>query len=135
VNQVGKISEGSHQRQREPVACRFSDADLIFHIVRQVRQSITLLETTLRRDCFITTGERHGLEREEGNLLWIVQGEPDNRTDLIVVNSVDQRSHEYDLNPRLMQIVNRPQLDVKKIADLPMTIRIVAHPIKLEIHI
>src|SRR5207248_3226237 len=37
VDEIGKIRERSHQRQREPIASRFRDTDLAANIIRQVR--------------------------------------------------------------------------------------------------
>src|ERR1044072_8049999 len=77
---------------------------------------VTLLQTTLRRDLFVTAGERNRLERQERNLLGIVEGEPDDRSDLIVVDSIDQRGDEHNLNARFMQVVDGAHLHVTQIA-------------------
>ena len=73
VDEIGEIGERSHQRKREPVARRLGDADLVLHVVRQVRQRVTLLQSAFRRDVFVAARERHGLERDERDLLRILQ--------------------------------------------------------------
>src|SRR6185369_12423991 len=135
VNEIGKVRERAHQRQREPVACRFSDTDLVLHVVRQMRERVTLLQTTQRSNLFVATGKRNRLEREERNLLWIVERKPNDRTDLIVVDAVHERGYEHDLNTRFVQVVDGSDLHIEEIANLAVTVRVVADAVKLQVNV
>src|SRR6185436_17049682 len=96
---------------------------LILHVMSQVRKRISLLKPALGRNCFITTRERNRLERKEGNLLWIVERETNDRTDLIVVDAVNQGGNKHDFNTGFVQVVDRSQLHIEKVTDLTVTIR------------
>src|SRR5207253_8218473 len=89
VDEIREVRESAHHGKREPIACRLGDTDLRLHVVGEVRKRVSLTEPAFRRDVFIAACERHRLEGDEGNLLWIVHGEPDDRSDLIVVYAVD----------------------------------------------
>src|ERR1700716_1693239 len=118
MHQIGKVGKGAHQRQRKPITSWFGNPNLILNIVRQVRKRVALLQTTLFRDFFIATREGNRLEGKKCNLFGVVECKPYYRTDLIVINSVDQRGDENDLDSGLMQVVNCPEFYVKKISDL-----------------
>src|SRR6185436_2368515 len=132
---IRKVSKRSHQRQREPIARRFSDTNLVLHIVREVRQRVALLQTTLRSDLFVATGERNRLERQKRDLLRIVECEANDRTDLIVVDTVDQRRNENDLNACFVQVVDGAHLHVEQVADLTMAVGVVADAVKLKVNV
>ena len=134
VDEIGEIGERSHQRKREPVARRFGDADLVFHVIGQVRQRVTLPQPAFRRDVFVAAGERNRLERDESDLLRIVHRKPDDRTHLIVIDAVDQRRDQNDVNAGFVQIVDRPQLHIEQIADLAVAVGVVADTVELQIH-
>src|ERR1043165_768561 len=135
MNQICKVGKRTHQREREPVTSRFGDTNLVLHVMSQMRQCISLLQTTFGSDRFVTTGERNRLERKQRNLLGIIQREPNYRTDLVVVDSVYQRRDQDDLNTGLVQVVNCAQFHVKKVSYLPVTVRVVSNSIKLEVDI
>ncbi len=107
VNHVGEIGERAHQRKREPIARRFGDADLFLHVQRQVRQRVTLLQAALFGDVLVAAGERNRLERDERDLLRIFQRETNDRSDLVVIDAVDQRGHQNDVDARFVQVVDR----------------------------
>src|SRR6185369_3825239 len=98
VNEIRKVRKGAHQRKREPIARGFGNTNLVLHVVRQVRERVTLLQTTLRSDLFVTAGKRNRLERKERNLLRIVECKANDRTNLVVVDTVDERRNQNDLN-------------------------------------
>ena len=98
VHQVGPVGEGAHERDREPVADRLADAGLVLHVVRQVRQRVALRRAALVGDFLVAAGERHRLEREEGDLLRIVERELDDAADLLVVDAVDDRDDRDDVD-------------------------------------
>jgi uncharacterized radical SAM superfamily Fe-S cluster-containing enzyme len=62
VDQIRPVGEGTHERDREPVAGGNAHADLILHIVRQVRERITLGFAAFDRDLFVAARKRNGLE-------------------------------------------------------------------------
>src|SRR5688500_7619527 len=135
MDQISKICKGTHQGKREPVARRFSDTDLLLHIVRQVRKSVALLQTTLRRDLFVTAGERNWLKRQKRDLLRVIQCEANNRADLVVVDSVYESCHQHNLNTSFVQVVDGAHLHIKQVTDLAMTVCIVTDAVKLKIYI
>src|SRR5688500_17351883 len=103
--QVSEVGKSAHQRKRNPITRRLSDADLVLNIVGQMRKRVALLQPALLGDLFVATGERNRLERKESNLLWIVESESNNRADLIVVDSIHERRHQHNLDSCLMQVV------------------------------
>src|SRR6185369_15330833 len=112
-----------------------SDTYLIFHVVSQVRERVTLLQAALGSDCLVTTGKRNRLKRKKGNLLRIVQSKSNNRSDLVVVNSVDQRRNQNNFDACFVKIVNSPQLHVEEVPYLAMTVGVVSYSIKLEVDV
>ncbi len=72
VNQVGEIGEGAHEADGEPVANGFANADLVLHVVRQMRKRVALRLAAFVGDGFVAPGEGNGLERKERNLLGII---------------------------------------------------------------
>src|ERR1043166_7231453 len=100
-----------------------------------MRKRVALLQTTLRCDLFVATGKRNRLERKERDLLRIVEREANDRTNLIVVDAVDECRYEDDLDAGFVQVVDGSHLHVEEIADLTVTVRVVADAVKLEIHV
>ncbi len=100
----------------------------------KVSKRVTLLQATLFGDQLVAAGERYRLERDERDLLRILESETDDRTDLIVVNAVDQRGDENDVNARFVQVVDRTQLYVEQVADLAVRVGIVADTVELQIN-
>src|SRR5436305_8968207 len=120
---------------REPVTSWLRNADLIFHIMRQMGKRVTLLQASLRRNCFVTAGKRNRLKGKESNFLRIVERKTNDRSDLIIVNAINQRGHEHNLNSRLVQVIYGSQLNIKKVPHLSVIICIVSDAIKLKIHV
>ena len=63
------------------------------------------------------------------------RSEPDDRANLVVVDSVDKRRDQNDLHTRFVKVVNRPHLNVEQVANLAVAIRVIADAIELEIDI
>src|SRR5258705_10012333 len=57
VYQIREIGKRSHQRQREPITSWFGDTDLTLHIVREVRQRIALLQSSLFGNFSVTASK------------------------------------------------------------------------------
>src|ERR1043166_8269831 len=100
-----------------------------------MRKRVALLQTTLRSDLFVATSKRNRLERKECDLLRIVECEANDRTNLIVVDAVDERRYENDLNSGLVQVVDGSHLHVEEIADLTVTVGVVADTVKLQVDV
>src|SRR6516162_5243829 len=135
MNQVGPVREGAHERNGEPVSRRLAQTGLALHVVRQVRQSVALRVTALVGDLFVTPGERNRLERQEGDTLWIIKRELNDAADLLVIQTVDDGYHRHDLDPRLMQVLDRLQLYVKQVADEAMRVGSVADAVELKVRV
>src|SRR5205823_5846428 len=103
--------------------------------MRQVRQRVALLQASLGGNRLVSSGKRNRLERQEGNLSWVVESEPNDRSDLIIIDAVDQRRNQYDLNAGFVQVVDCPELHIEQVAHLPVTVRIVADAIKLKVDV
>src|SRR5438105_1751909 len=103
--------------------------------MRQVRQRVALLQTTLSGNRLVSSGKRNRLERQEGNLFWVVESEPNDRSDLIIIDAVDQRRNQYDLNAGFVQVVDGPELYIEQVAHLPVTVRIVADAVELNVDV
>src|SRR4029079_11436544 len=55
VNQIREVCKRAHQRKREPVASGFGDSNLTLHIVGQMRQRVSLTQSALRSNVFVTS--------------------------------------------------------------------------------
>ena len=130
---VGPVGEGAHERDREPVAGRLAEAGLVLHVVRQVRQRVALRRAALGRDLLVAAGERHRLEREEVDLLRVVERELDDAADLLVVDAVDDRDDRHDVDAGAVQVLDRAQLDVEQVADAAVRVGGVADAVKLQV--
>src|SRR5688572_30498046 len=100
----------------------------------EMGERITLLQTTLFGDQLVAAGKRYGLESDERDLFRILESKPYDRTNLVVVNAVDQRGHEDDVDAGLVQVVDRTELNVKQVADLAVRVCVVADTVKLQIY-
>src|SRR6185369_15756878 len=101
------------------------NSNLILHVVRQMRQGVALLQATMFSDFFVTTCKGNRLERKERNLLRIVESKTNNRTDLVVVDSINQGRNENDLHSRFVQVIDGAHLHIEEVANLPVTISVV----------
>src|SRR5216684_1317132 len=101
----------------------------------KMRKRVSLLQTSFWRNRFVTARKRDRLERQKRDLLWIIQSEPDNGSHLIIVDAVYECRDQNNLNPRLVKIINRPELNIEEIAHLAMAIRVVPNTVELKIHI
>ena len=99
VHQVGPVAEGAHEADGEPVAGGFAEAGLILHVVRQMRQRVALRLAAVVGDGFVAAGEADRLERQEADLLGIVERELDDAADLLVVDAVHDRDDRNDFDP------------------------------------
>ena len=84
-------------------------------------------------DLLVAPGERHRLERHEADLVAVLQGELDDRPDLIVVDRVHDRHDEADVDAGGMEMLDRAQLHVEQVADLAMGVGLFADAVELEI--
>src|ERR1044072_3990238 len=135
MHEVRKIGERAHQRKWEPISGWFGDTNLILYVVGQMRQRIPLLQSTLRGNLFVTTGERHWLERKERNLLWIVERETNDGSNLIVVDSIHERSNQNNFDAGFVKIINRSHLHIEQVSNLAMTVRIVSDSVELQVNV
>src|SRR6185437_13952035 len=53
----------------------------------------------------------------------------------VVIDAVDDRDYERNLDPDLREIFNRANLDVEQVADAPMLVLLFADAVELEIHV
>jgi hypothetical protein len=98
-----------------------------------VRQRIALLIPLFVGDLLVAAGERHRLERDEADLVAVLQRELDDRSDLIVVDRVDDRHDEADVDAGGVQVLDRAQLHLEQVADLAMGVRLLGDPVELEV--
>ena len=135
VDEIGPVGEGAHERDGEPVAGGNAHADLIPHVMREVRKRVTLRFAALVGHFFVAAGERNGLEGKERDFLRIVERELDDRAHLLVVHAVDDRDDRNDVDAVRVQVFDRAQLHVEQIADGAMRVGSVADAIELEIRV
>ncbi len=95
VYQIGPVRERAHEGNREPVARRLAHLDLILHVVRQVRQRITLGFATLRRNLFVAARKRNRLERK---------GEQKSSSRLSSANSITRPTCSLNCTPLMIVI-------------------------------
>ena len=135
VYEVSPVGERAHERDREPVAHRLAETNLLLDVVRQVRERVALRGAAIVRHFFIASRERHRLERQEVDLLRIVQRKLDDPANLLVVHAVDDRGYRNDVHTRGVQVLNCAELDVEEVAHQTMRVGGVADTIELQIGI
>src|SRR5690606_21135758 len=133
MGQIGEVSKGSHQRQRKPVSQRFGKPGLLLYIVGQMRKRVALSHATLVGDHLIAPGKGNRLEGNKSDFLRIIQRKPDNRADLVVIDIIDQCRDQNDFYASSVDVVDRPQLYVKQVADMPMAVGIIPDTVELQI--
>ncbi len=135
VDQIAPIGEGGDERNREPVARRLAESGLVFDVVRQVGKRVALGGAALVGDGFVAAGERHRLEREERNLLGVVQRELNDAAHLLVVDAVDDGDHRDDVDAVRVQVLDGPQFHVEQVAHFAMRIGGIADAVELQVGI
>ena len=133
VDQIGEVGEGAHERDREPIANGFAHVHLVLHVVGQMRQRVALRGPALIGDGLIAASERNRLEREERNLLGIVQREADHRAHLLIIDAVDDGDHGNDFHARAMQVIDGLQLHVEQVPHRAVRIGFVSDSVELQI--
>ena len=71
--------------------------------------------------------------KRHGDLVDVIEAEPDDVTDLIVVDPVDDRHDQSDVHAVLVEVLDGAELDVVEVADLAVLVVLVAHSVELEI--
>ncbi len=135
VNQIGPVREGAHERDREPVTRRLAQTSLSTHVMREMRERITLCSAALVRNRLVTTGKGNRLERKEVDLLGVVESELDDASDLLVVDAVDDRRYGNDVDASLVQVMNGLQLYVEGVSNLAMRVGCVTDTVELQVGI
>ena len=69
-----------------------------------MRQRVALGVALLVGDVLVAAGERHRLERHEADLVAVLQRELDDRSDLVVVDRVDDRHDQADVDAGGVQV-------------------------------
>src|SRR5690606_10597215 len=72
-------------------------------------------------------------EGNKSDFLRIIQRKPDNRADLVVIDIIDQCRDQNDFYASSVDVVDRPQLYVKQVADMPMAVGIIPDTVELQI--
>src|SRR5437868_2300247 len=101
----------------------------------EVRERIALRSAALVGDGFVTASERYWLEREETDLLGVVEGELDDASNLLVVDAIHNRDNGNDLDTRAMEVVDGLQLNVEQVTHLAVCVGSVADTIELQIRV
>src|SRR5256885_5583885 len=104
--QVSPIAESGHERDGEPVADGLADSGLVLHVVRQVRERVTLRFAALVGNRFVASGEADRLEREEADDLWIIERELDDAPNLLVVHAIHDGGDGYDVDAIGVQVMD-----------------------------
>ncbi len=133
VDEVGEVGEGADEADGEPVADGLADAGLIFDVMGEVREGVTLGGATLVGDLFVPASEGDGLEGEEVDLLGVVERELDDVADLLVINAVDDGGDGNDVDAGLVEVVDGLEFYVERVADLAVRVGGVADTVELEV--
>ena len=64
----------------------------------------------------------------------IFESKADDRTDLIVIDTVNERCYEDDVDASLVKVIDSSELYIKQITDLAVRVGIVANAIELEVY-
>ena len=86
-------------------------------------------------DFLVAARERHRLERQEVDLLRVVERELDDPADLLVVHAVDDRRDGDDVDAGGVQILDRAQLHVEQVADEAVRVRRIADAVELQVRV
>ena len=133
IEEVLEIGKGAGRREREPVPHRLADAGLVLHVVREVRERIALALPGLVVDLLVAPREGDGLEGDGVDLVDVPDSEPQDVADLVVVDRVHDRRDQGDVDPRRVEVVERPELDVVQVADAAVRVRLVSDPVELKV--
>ena len=133
LQHVGHVGNHARRRERKPVAQRLGGAGLRFDVVRQMRQRVAARQAVGVADVFVAPGKRHRLKRDEADLVAVLERKLDDRSNLIVVDAVDDRDDQAHVDARGMQVLDRAQLDVEQIADLAVRIGLFADAVELQV--
>src|SRR5690606_18663837 len=106
---------------------------LVVHIVSQMAQGVALLGAQLIGDVLVAASEAHRLKGDDSDLVGVVDGKLNDRSDLIVVDAVDHRDDKNHVNSCSCQVLNRAELDVKKVAYLTVRVGRVGDAVKLQV--
>src|SRR5579884_1325562 len=135
MHQVREVGERTHEADGEPVANGFADSGLLLHVVRQMGKSVALGFPALVGNRLVTSGKGDRLEREERNLLRIIERELDNVTNLLVVDTVQNRDDRNDVDARRPKIFNGPQLYIEQVAYRAVRVGRIADSIELQVRV
>ena len=124
---VLQVRERSGRRQRVPVAQRLSDPGLRPGVVGEVRECVALLAAGFVVDVLVATRERDRLERDRVDLVDVLDREPEDVADLVVVDPVDDRRHERDVHAVLVQVL------VVEVAHLAVLVVLVSDAVELQV--
>src|SRR5258708_28309050 len=108
---------------------------MIFYVVREMREGVTLGFAAFVGHGFVATGEAYGLDRQEADLLGIVERELDDASYLFVVDAVHDRDDRDNLDPGFMQVIDGLQLHIEQVPDFAMRIGSVADAVELKVGI
>src|SRR6266478_2940865 len=135
MDEIGKASKGGDERDGEPVASRLYLADLAADVLRKMRKGVALAQAAFRSNVLVASGEGNWLEADEGDLLGIFHREFDDGADLVVVDVVDDGHHQHDFDAGFVHVLDGAQLHVKQVADLAMSVGVVADAIELQVRV
>src|SRR6266436_6885347 len=96
---------------------------------------IALRLAPLVGDRFVASGETYRLERQEADLLGIVERELNDFSDLLVVNAVHDRDDWHDFAAGGVEIVDGLELYIEQVADRAMRVSSIADTVELQIGI
>src|SRR5208283_849359 len=133
LDHVRETREGADKGDGKPITIRLDAANLLTHIVGEVRKGVALAEAPLGRNVFIAAGKGNRLEADEGDFLGVLHRELDDGADLIVVHVVNDGHNEDDFDAGLVHVLDGAQLDVEEVADLAMAVGVVADAVELEV--
>ncbi len=131
--EVLQVGERTRRGQRIPVPHRLADSRLRLRVVGEVRQRVALLLPGLVVDVLVPPGEGDRLERDGVDLVDVPDRELEDLADLVVVDAVDDRGHQRDVDAVLVEVLDRAQLDVVEVTDLAVLVVLVPDPVELEV--
>jgi len=133
LDEVGQVGGSADRREREPVAERFERTRLPVHVVDKLRQRVSLSQAAVLVDIFVAAGKGNGLERHEADLVGVLERELHDAPHLVVVDRPHDGDDEYDVDPGLVEILDRSELDLEEVGHLPVRIRLLAHAVELQV--
>src|SRR5262249_50876964 len=96
-------------------------------------EGVTPLLAHLIRDVFVASGKRDWLEGDGLDFVDILRGELDDLTNGVVVDVVNDRYDQRNLDAHTGEVLDGPQLHIKQVTHTPVFVLLFTDTVKLQV--